>query len=358
MMLASLRLRLTHQSSAFLRGFMMFAGVLSANSVQAHDDSDTTDLRPVAVQRAANKSFMTLGFENDIFFGTDRHYTSGVRFGYASKEGEPLWGLGKLAKVLPFVAPSDKLRSQHSLSQYMYTPDDIEIADPPRTSRPYAGLLALDTTLIAQADDHMDMIGFSIGVTGGPSLAQASQIGLHSLLSSSPRPLGWETQVDFEVTAQVRYDRIYFIGDYESDGWQWDFQPRFGAEVGTAFINGYIGGQVRFGNRLYKEAGAALNRPGKPGTDFYAIPDANELDFHVFAGVDGRAVARDFSLDGGLRSFDRDVPREDFVFDVTAGAVVTTSFGRFSFTAVRRSKTFVTQPEADWLGALYLSFPL
>lgn len=322
---------------------------------QAAADQQTK--RSPAIERAAERVFFTFRFENDYFVGSDRHYTSGLRFGYVTPEGHALWGSDRLLRELPFVENTATFRTQFALTQHIYTPDDIEIADPPRTDRPYAGLLTFDVAILARSDDHLDMFGVSLGVTGRPSLAQDLQIAIHSILPSSPRPEGWQTQVPFEAVFQAKYDRIQYFGAYENDGFDWDFQPRAGFDIGTAFVNGYLGGQLRLGNRLYKEPGVGLHRPGAPGVDWFAIPDRGDIDIYAFVGLDARVIGRNFSLDGGVRSFDRSVDTDSFVLDVSAGLAISHRIGRVSFTGVRRQREFATQEAADWYGSLAISIP-
>ncbi|MEM9287070.1 MAG: lipid A deacylase LpxR family protein [Pseudomonadota bacterium] len=315
------------------------------------------DAGSAALERAGKAAFFTFRFENDYFFGLDKHYTSGLRFGYVTPEGTVPIGAEPALKALGLVGKTAKLRTQYALSQHIYTPDDIEVANPPLTDRPYAGLLTFDTSILAQSKTHLDIFGISVGVTGRPSLAQDLQIGIHSLLPSSPRPEGWATQVPFEPVFQAKYDRIQYIGGYHNTGIQLDFQPRAGFDLGNAFVNGYVGGQVRLGNRLYREPGAGLNRPGAPGVDWFAIPEKGQVDIYAFLGFDARLVGRNVSLDGGLRDFDRAVDRDIFVTDISAGGAVASRLGRITFTAMRRQREFSTQVGPDWYGSLSISVP-
>ncbi len=77
----------------------------------------------------------------------------------------------------------------------------------------------------------------------------------------------------------------------------------------------------------------------------------------MFAGVDGRAIARNLlPWDGNTFESSRSVDKIPFVGDAQLGAAVAFRAFRLTFTHVFRSKEYKTQRAADQFGAINLSF--
>ncbi len=82
-----------------------------------------------------------LVIENDLFLGSDRHYTNGFQASWTSGPNRvPVWML-EAARLLPLFPPGGTVRANYAFGQSMYTPADISLRDPPLTDRPYAGWL-------------------------------------------------------------------------------------------------------------------------------------------------------------------------------------------------------------------------
>ena len=71
---------------------------------------------------------VTLQHENDLFAGTDRHYTSGLRFSWLSPEGcKTIKPLRVVQDFLEGLAPAydrDRTRFGWALGQDIFTPKD------------------------------------------------------------------------------------------------------------------------------------------------------------------------------------------------------------------------------------------
>ena len=106
---------------------------------------------------------------------------------------------------------------------------------------------------------------------------------------------------------------------------------------------------ARFGFNLPKDYGPMRIQPSLPGSDYFE-PTAG-LGAYVFAGVDGRAIARNLFLDGNSfedqpqRGEDEPGGRPDL------GAAVTFDSFRLAFTQVIRTREYKTQPQQDQFGA-------
>src|SRR5882724_3597663 len=85
---------------------------------------------------------LSLTWENDATFGTDRHYTQGARISYySSDDALPKW-LRRLSDGLPAIGLDVQARKFGlAVGQEIYTPEDLQTASAITTDRPYAGWL-------------------------------------------------------------------------------------------------------------------------------------------------------------------------------------------------------------------------
>src|SRR5262249_1069477 len=91
---------------------------------------------------AADDHAFSILFENDLFYNADHDYTNGTELSYTPAPDEtPDWA-HQAAHLLPFFSDGDhKVRTRYALGQAMFTPNDLTLANPPLTDRPYAGFL-------------------------------------------------------------------------------------------------------------------------------------------------------------------------------------------------------------------------
>lgn len=88
---------------------------------------------------------LSLVFENDLFYDTDRNYTNGVRASWLSgPDRTPAWAL-RAARWFPLFPDGGTVRTSYAVGQNMYTPEDIALRDPPPRRPPLCRLaLRLD----------------------------------------------------------------------------------------------------------------------------------------------------------------------------------------------------------------------
>src|SRR5215475_2808820 len=77
--------------------------------------------------------------ENDLFYDTDRAYTSGVQINYTTAPDDTPDGLVDFAHWLPLMSDRGDVRAGFELGQDIFTPADTLSVVPPTTQRPYAG---------------------------------------------------------------------------------------------------------------------------------------------------------------------------------------------------------------------------
>ncbi|MCP4653996.1 MAG: lipid A deacylase LpxR family protein, partial [bacterium] len=85
-------------------------------------------------------------------------------------------------------------------------------------------------------------------------------------------------------------------------------------------------------------------------------PDARpKFEAFVFAGVDGRVVARSIFLDGNTFKDSHSVDKKYFVYDLKGGLSIRIHSWRFDYSLVRRSKEF-DQGKDQIYGSISFSF--
>lgn len=98
-----------------------------------------TSLWSFPASEQAGRGTLNFVLENDVFYDTDRNYTNGVRAAWLSAPDiAPEWAL-RAARRFPFFPEDGTVRASYVIGQNMYTPQDINISNPPLDDRPYAG---------------------------------------------------------------------------------------------------------------------------------------------------------------------------------------------------------------------------
>jgi lipid A 3-O-deacylase len=295
-------------------------------------------------------------FENDWFSNADHNYTNGVEITYTTApQDTPDW-LIATAHWLPFFTATGKgdVRTRYALGQTIFTPLDKSLTNPSPTDRPYAGFLFGTFGLAGDSGTHLDQLQFTIGVVGPMSLAGETQNWLHGVIGDA-KSKGWHYQLHNEPALIIQYERsIKLIPPKSILGLIFDFQPHYGAAVGNVYDFANIGVMARLGFNLPGDYGPMRIDPSLPGSNFFE--PTGGFSVYVFAGVDGRAVARNLFLDGNTFQDSRSVKKLNLVYDYDLGAAVTFNALRLSYTYVIRSREYKTQPDVSKFGALALSF--
>jgi len=310
---------------------------------------------------ADGKPTISLVFENDVFYDTDRNYTNGVRASWVTGPDEaPDWAVAA-ARKLPFfpdaAAESLTIRTSYAIGQNMYTPSDITIADPPESERPYAGWLYGSIGLIAEwgkEREHLDQLELSLGVVGPAALAEQTQRFVHRYITGSPDPKGWGRQLKNEPALLLTYQHSW-RGFYRATvaGFGVDVVPHVGGAVGNVFTYASAGATLRVGLDLPQDYGPPRIQPSLPGSRFFRLRD--RFGWYLFAGVEGRAVARNIFLDGNTFAHSRSVDKKPLVGDLQYGFAVSWRNLRLSYTHVLRTKEYDGQNGGDDFGAVSLS---
>lgn len=132
-----------------------------------------------------------------------------------------------------------------------------------------------------------------------------------------------------------------------------DASPNAGISVGNVLTQGKTGLTFHVGQNLEGNYGPPRIRPSLAGAGYYRGVDA--ASWYLFAGAEGRAVARNIFLDGNTWRASLSVEKRHLVADVQAGAVIQIKSFQIAYTYVWRTKEFATQDARHEFGALSLS---
>lgn len=306
-----------------------------------------------------NKGTFSFSLENDYFAGHDDGYTNGARFAWLSPEGAvPGWVEDTLGQ-LPFFAANGQRRYSLAFGQSMYAPEDLTRKDLIVNDRPYAGWLYGSVGLVADTGRRLDNLQLSLGVVGPSALAAQTQDAVHHIVETRD-PQGWDNQLRDEPGVVLTYERKWRrmmelrFWDLDEAGLAVDVTPSLGASLGNVQTYAAAGATVRLGFDLPADYGPPRIRPSLPGSDFF-VP-TQTLGGYLFAGVEGRAVARDIFLDGNTFRDSHSVEKKHYVGDIQFGLALTYGETRVAYTHIFRSKEFDRQARADEFGAVTVSY--
>lgn len=314
---------------------------------------------------AEARGVFSIAAENDSFSsGGDRNYTSGIKLAYLSPaEGVPGWlrGAGDFTRPISRSAPDFW---GIAIGQSIFTPEDISANPPSPDEHPYAGWLYVQIMVGAEEDRtdgraprFMDTYELEFGIVGPSAMGEEAQSGIHQWLGA-PEPLGWDYQLRDEFAFAVSFDRRWRALRGYIDipgGLEFDLTPSAGATLGTLRTEARLGLTARVGWRIDSDYGPPRVRPSLSGVDHFR---GGPLSWSLFAGVQGRAVARNLFLDGNTFEDGPSVERRPLVADFQTGVSVSAGNWRIAYTYVWRTEEFETQAARQDFGAIALSFRL
>lgn len=295
---------------------------------------------------------VSLIFENDHFNNTDRHYTNGINLGWVpDTRSPPEWFLA-IVRQAPFFPEGGAVRHGYSFGQSTFTPSDITLDDPPTDDRPYAGWLYGSIGMETETGRQLDQFVLTLGVVGPAALAEKGQKVLHKVRAVNV-PRGWDRQLRNEPGIVMTYQRSWRALATKSFAGSLELTPHAGGALGNVFTYANTGLTLRFGRNLPLDYGPPRIQPGLPGSMTFAA--AESFTWYLFAGVEGRAVARNIFLDGNTFRNSRSVNKEVFVGDLQFGGVLIWRDVRLSYTHVLRTDEFTEQRKRDNFGAISLA---
>ena len=305
-----------------------------------------------------SKGVLTLQFDNDMFGGTDQHFTHGTRFAWLTAEGDvPEW-VKRGASYVPLFSQTERMRASFSIGQNIFTPDDITERNPDPNDRPYAGWLYAGIGLVSEGDGRLDNLELDIGVVGPYSFAEEVQTNWHDLIGID-EPEGWRKQLHNEPGIVLYYSRSWRLPRYQLfevpsvADLSVDAIPHINGALGNVFTFAGTGVTFRLGSDLRDDYGPPRIRPNLPGTDYFGRE--KRFGWYVFAGLEGRMVLRNIFLDGNTFQESRSVDKELLVGDLQLGFAVFLGPVRLSYTQAFRTREFKGQPQKSEFGSMSLS---
>ncbi len=296
--------------------------------------------------------------ENDAYFNiSDRHYTNGGYASLTSPARPDCQTCGRLSDR--FMLPPGTVGSTHRYGffagQSIFTPEDLSLAVPDPADRPYAGWLYAGARLYRESTRMLDRLEVKVGVVGPASGADAVQRYWHALhwFGGVP-PHGWSSQLKNEPGLVLSGQRIWRVPlvDAFLDA---EILPEANLSLGNVFTYAGAGASLRLGRNLAADWGPPRIEPALQGSDFIDRDAAGSFAWYVFAGVEGRAVARNLFLDGNSFEDSPHVAREIFVADFNAGFALIAGAIALRAAYTERTHEFETQRANDKFVSLTLS---
>lgn len=315
--------------------------------------------------------------DNDLFSGSDRDYTNGVRLGFVqeipleSSRGQRMnKRLRDNSKLLQGRLQSLRIREDSKLrfargfgiTQLMFTPENPLSLTAPEGERPYAGWLGAEYSLHVKEQNYVNSLTLSLGTTGESSLAQPAQNWVHRNISNSPIFQGWDSQIPSELTVNLHFDHKqrfrgllnFTRGKLEIDGYY-----EGGIAAGNFRSDAYLGGLARIGYRLPSSFATPRVQLGSYSHQLFsdAKDYGKKFSAFAFAGVRGTAVLHDITLDGPVfRDFDSGVESEALVGEILYGVGIKYRKAELIFSQTLRSDEFTGQTENQEFGSFMLRF--
>ncbi len=299
-----------------------------------------------STHRPGDEGSIAFVLANDIFGreSLDRDFTNGLELSYLGAPARAPGWTPPLVRLLTDEQARVETRMHFAVGHQTFTPEDIELVEPPEGDRPYAGLLYASVgAVVNQEDRRIDQVQLLLGVVGPASQADSLQIEWHDIIRAAP-PNGWATQISNRPAAELSWRRTHILplnGKAPGDlGFGVQASPHYGASVGNLKSSLSVGGALRLGWNVPVDVSPPLLRPSLAGAGYFK-PTARS-GAYFFAGVDGRYVPRDLLLDEeGQNGFG--VTREDFVGDAFLGVAVYFEGVRLTYTHLFRTTQYVEQ---------------
>ena len=233
----------------------------------------------------ATHSFL---LENDLFAGTDKHYTNGTFYTHMEENVQVPW-------ILDISSASNKSKSL-TFSQLMYTPVDISESEKILDDYPYAGHIGLTWSLFQSSNNFFQNMGFSIGSVGPISMAEETQKEVHRARDITI-PQGWDHQLDNEPTAGLIYQLGLKTRKLRVKGIPFDWTTNLRFDYGNFYSGTVLGTVIRFGNHFPKNFPTTGSFFGGHESSMLNMKRASGLRWSLSLGIYGNKVDTFYILD-------------------------------------------------------------
>lgn len=302
------------------------------------EPADSTE--SVVEKDRANKQLIT-SVINDFFTprNTDRNLTNGIKIGFISD---------KLPDFMDWYKTTDGQDYYLiTVTQNIYTPEDLSKTDYIKTDRPYAGWLFATIAVGKRTDNTINMTVMDIGVVGPNSQADKVQTIYHRLINAQT-PRGWDNQLENEFG----YNLKHYYGK----------TVRYNRNSLTTDLTGIA--NISLGNVDTSLSATAVARFG------YNIPDdlllfsadsksakgSNTFSIYTFAGMNASYVVRDMFLDGNTFNKSRSIEKYNNIKAVFVGLTIGLKNIGLTYTYSEESKRFIGQKGNHRSGIISLTY--
>ena len=317
---------------------------------------------------------LTFYLDNDLFASEDEDYTNGVRLSWVSgsRDPEEFGWLQRQLQDLTGDAESRKLFRRlsgfedpaaleysygFSLTQLMFTPEDLEALSAPPGERPYAAWLGVDLSLHAKDANALNSVSVAIGTTGPNALGEETQDLVHDIRGFR-KFQGWDSQIPGEMTINLystQRRRLSLVqGSFSVDGFtEWRLA------LGNYLTGASVGGLLRFGWNLPPSfADARLSVTAYSHQPFKTDRGpARGWSLYGLTGALVTGVVHNITLDGPVfRDFDTGVSSKAVVGELYTGFGVNYNRWNFSYVHTFRTKEFKGQDESLSFGSLTIGY--
>lgn len=334
------------------RGWRLFCLLLLAGATPAVPAAEDS------LNNLKQGGFWSIQFENDLWgSGDDRFYSHGTEISYLSLKQPPGW-LSGMGDALPFFKRGDVTAVQYAVGQKIFTPEDTESRNLILNDRPYAGWLYGSANLMSRYVDQPNLqvgniLGITVGIVGPSSQGDSIQKGFHDLIGVD-KPNGWDNQLEDEPGVLLTYTRRWQYFHNLGSGVAFETAPHLVGALGNIYTYAGGGMMFRLGKGLRNDIAPPNIRPGFPGVPF--VRPSDRVNWYFFAGMEGRAMARNIFLDGNTFKDSHSVDKKTFVADAQFGFAIHYQNIRFALSNVWRSREFEEQDDNVQFGAINLSF--
>ena len=314
--------------------------------------------------------------ENDLFYRSDRNYTSGIKLSYVSPDlstfdeypdcvPAPAQNVDVALRSLleRFFSTADRRNIVTTLGQEIYTPGDLKRRDVIREDRPYAGWLYLGLGYNEKRDtkdkygkawvDELDSLEVRLGVIGPLAFGRQTQDLIHDIRGFE-KFQGWGNQLRNEPGVQLIAERkLRTLHELDTGK---DLILHYGGALGNVGTYANAGFELRIGHRIPDDFGSSPMRPAGNNTAPGSYRRPQGISAHLFAALDARAVVRDIFLDGNTFVHSHHVHKRPFVADLSLGGAVFLHGWKLSFARVLRTQEFDGQPSRHSYGSITASY--
>jgi hypothetical protein len=312
---------------------------------------------------AASAGQFSIYEENDTFgldSPSDRHYTQGLRLEYAWHAEKPFILARGLAGLPLYKTKSIGITEALGVAQNIYTPEIITDPAYNPADRPFAAwLYATYKTFImdtfGQPAEWQDTYELDLGVVGPCAQGDEIQSWFHDLIDDPDDPT-WVNQIPNQVAVLFGYARKWVVwanppeAEAETQDWPVYLMPAASVRLGNVMADLGVGVTLLAGYHTPVDFAAGSINPSVAGRE-----DPQQFRLYAHAGVDGRWVAFNASLDGtAFRDESPSIERNELVADYKVGITWSWKKVRVSFSQVWRTPEIEAKSNFQNFGAVQL----